>query len=120
MSLLAEGPDAPPAPPRILLSPAAVERVREMLEEEALLPDGGLRITAGFGAGCATPLRFDLVLEAGPEPGDHVLEGEGIRLFLAPEHAWALDGLLVEWVDAPGLGEGFAFRHPRGAGGRRC
>ncbi len=91
-----------------------------MLEEEGLLDEGGLRITATFGAGCSTPLRFGLILEEWPEHDDIVLEGKGIRLFLDPRSAWSLDGLVIDYVDAPGMGAGFTFRHPRGAPGRAC
>jgi iron-sulfur cluster assembly accessory protein len=108
------------APPRIHVTSAAVERIREMLEEEALLDEGGLRLTAHTGAGCSAPLRFGMVLELAPEEDDLVLEGAGMRIFLDPTSAWALDGLQVDWVDSPGFGEGFAFRHPRGVGGRAC
>jgi iron-sulfur cluster assembly accessory protein len=107
-------------PPRLELSQAAVERIREMLEEEDLVEEGGLRIAARTGAGCSAPMLFNLVLEAEAREDDVVLEGPGIRLFMDPVSAWSLDGLAVDWVDAPGLGEGFAFRHPRGAGGRAC
>jgi iron-sulfur cluster assembly accessory protein len=107
-------------PPRLELSQAAVERIREMLEEEDLVAEGGLRIKARTGAGCSAPMLFNLVLETEPDEDDLVLEGPGIRIFMDPVSAWSLDGLAVDWVDAPGLGEGFAFRHPRGAGGRAC
>lgn len=114
---------APGAPaqeegPRIQLTPAALETVREMLAEEGLLEEGGLRLSARFGAGCSTPLRFGLELDHTERDGDLVLRGGGIRIFIPRRDAWSLDGLQVDWVDSPGMGEGFAFRHPRGRGGR--
>lgn len=113
-------PDPAVAPPRIQFSRTAVDKVREMLVEEDLLEEGGLRISARFGAGCSTPLQFDLVLETEPEPGDLVLAAGGVRILVAPDHAWSLDGLQVDYVDSPVMGSGFAFRHPRGVGGRSC
>ncbi|TVP56429.1 MAG: iron-sulfur cluster assembly accessory protein [Gemmatimonadales bacterium] len=109
-----------PSSPTIRLTPAAIEKVREMLEEEELLETGGLRITARHGAGCSAPLQFGMILEFEPGPGDEVLEGNGIRLFIDTRSSWSLDGLMVDYVDSPGMGEGFAFRHPRGVGGRAC
>lgn len=107
-------------PPRIELTKTAVEQIQAMLAEEDLLEEGGLRLTAHTGAGCSVPLQFGMVLEMAPEDDDLVLQGPGLRIFMDPESAWALDGLQVDWVDSPTLGEGFAFRHPRGVGGRAC
>jgi len=107
-------------PPRIQFSSRALGKVREMLEEEDLVEGGGLRLSARLGAGCSAPLHFGMVLEVEPEPDDVVLSGEGIRLFLDPRSAWSLDGLQVDYVSSPGMEEGFAFRHPRGTGGRAC
>jgi len=108
------------APPKLHLTESAIATVREMLEDEDLLEEGGLRITARIGAGCSTPMQFGLVLEPWPEPDDIVLSGNGIRIFLDARSAWSLDGLMVDYVDTPGMGSGFAFRHPRGAAGRSC
>jgi Fe-S cluster assembly iron-binding protein IscA len=118
----ADTPVAEPAvtPPRLHLGPAAVTEIRRMLEDEDLLDEGGLRVRARSGAGCSAPLQFGLVLEAGPAADDVVLRGGGIRIFMDPTSAWSLDGLVIDWVDDPEHGEGFAFRHPRGAGGRSC
>jgi iron-sulfur cluster assembly accessory protein len=107
-------------PPRLLLTPAAVERIREMMEEADVVEEGGLRIRASTGAGCSAPLRFNLVLETSPRDDDVTLEAQGIRLLMDPTSAWMLDGLRVDWVADPEMGEGFAFRHPRGLGGRAC
>ncbi|TVP42917.1 MAG: hypothetical protein EA350_14620 [Gemmatimonadales bacterium] len=117
-----DDPDAEPVipPPQLQLSGAALARIREMLEEEDLLDEGGLRISARTGAGCSAPMQFNLVLETEPRDDDVILAGQGIRIFMDPVSAWSLDGLAVDWVDAPGMGEGFAFRHPRGVGGRAC
>jgi hypothetical protein len=83
-------PDADPgseeviAPPKLHLTESAIATVREMLEDEDLLEEGGLRITARIGAGCSTPMQFGLVLEPWPEPDDIVLSGNGIRTPAAP------------------------------------
>lgn len=116
------GREAVPEPdgPRIRLTPSALEAVRELLQAEGLEEEGGLRLMARFGAGCGTPLRFGLELDREPLPGELVLRGADVWIFVSNRDAWSLDGLEVDWVDSPGLGEGFAFRHPRGRGGRRC
>ena len=99
---------------------AVSKKVREMLEEEDLLDEGGLRLSSLPGAGCSAPLQFGMELDVAPEPGDIVLEGQGIRIFMDPTSAWSLDGLKVDYVTNPHMGEGFAFQHPRGPSGRSC
>lgn len=105
---------------RIHLSDAAVEEVRGMLQEAEAGDEGGLRLTARTGAGCSAPLQYGMFIEVEPGPDDTVLEAHGVRIFLDPEAAWILDGLMVDYVDSPGLGEGFAFRQQNGSRGRSC
>lgn len=108
-------------PPRLLITPRALEEIREMVIEASVDEEGGLRISARPGAGCSAPFQFGLFLEAAPRRDDVMIEFDGARIFMDPTSAWSLDGLLVEWVEDPDSGdEGFAFRHPRGAGGRAC
>lgn len=107
-------------PSRIHLTEAALEAIREMLTDAELSEDGGLRLSARTGAGCSVPLKYGMTLEAAPKVDDRILEGRGVRIFMDPESAWVLDGLVVDYVtDAP-MGEGFAFRHPNGPSGRAC
>ena len=114
------GPEPAASGPRIHVSEAAAEEIRAMIRDAGLDEEGGLRLRARRGAGCSAPLQYGLFLEEAPEPDDAVLENGDLRLFLDPESAWVLDGLHVDWVDNPVMGEGFAFRHPNGPGGRAC
>lgn len=111
----AEIPDA-----SIRVTTAALEVLEEMIAEADLPEEGGLRLSAGTGAGCSAPMTYDMALEPGPGDDDAVLEVRGVRIFMDPESAWVLDGLLVDYVTDSPMGEGFAFQHPRGAGGRSC
>ena len=116
-----EAPGAPAAQPsRIHVTEAAVEAIREMLDEEELSEEGRLRISARTGAGCSVPLKYGMTLEAAPKPDDRILEGRGVRIIMDPESAWVLDGLVVDYVTDSPMGEGFAFRHPNGPSGRAC
>lgn len=108
------------SPARIQLTGPALSAIREMMAEEGLQEEGGLRLTAHTGAGCSAPLGYGMVLEPAPDPGDRVLAYDGVRLFLAPESAWMLDGLVVDYVTSSPMGEGFAFRHRRGSCGPSC
>lgn len=111
--------EPPDQPPKVKFSAPALEKVKELMAEEEV-EDGGLRISAHFGAGCALPLNFDLELDLEPDEGDYVLEGGGVRIFIAPKNAWAVDGLQVDYVESGAMGSGFAFSHPRGRARRGC
>ncbi len=114
------GADSGAATLAVRLTASAIEAVQEMVREADLPRDGGLRIRATTGAGCSAPLRYAMVLEAEPDDDDVVLEAHGVRIFMDPESAWVLDGLLVDYLTDSPRGEGFAFRHPRGPSGRAC
>ncbi len=111
---------AEPTRIRIHLTASALDEIREMLVDAGVEREGGLRLTARNGAGCSAPLQFGMFLEEAPAEDDAVLTTEDVRIFLSPTDAWALDGLVVDYVSSPHLGEGFAFRHPSGAGRRSC
>lgn len=113
-------PEAAIPPPSIRVTEAALQAIREMIAEEELPEEGGLRLSARTGAGCSAPLQYGMVLETAPDADDQVLESRGVRIFMDPESAWVLDGLLVDYVTSSPMGEGFAFRHPRRSGGRAC
>ncbi len=105
---------------RIHVTDAALDAMREMISEAELPEAGGLRLSARTGAGCSAPLKYGMTLEPTPEAGDRILESRGVRIFMDPESAWVLDGLVVDYVTSSPMGEGFAFHHPRGPGGRAC
>lgn len=105
---------------RIHVTEPALEAIREMIIEEELSEEGGLRISARTGAGCSVPLQYGMTLEAAPNADDRILEGRGVRIFMDPESAWVLDGLVVDYVTDSPMGEDFAFRHPNGPSGRAC
>lgn len=122
----APGGDAAAAPAeaattiRLQLTPSALEEIEAMLAEAGVEEEGGLRLTARTGAGCSAPLQYGMFLEEAPEADDVVVTAGDVRIFLSPQDAWSLDGLLVDYVSSPHLGEGFAFRHPNGPHGRSC
>ncbi|MFW6200023.1 MAG: HesB/IscA family protein [Gemmatimonadota bacterium] len=105
---------------QIHLTEPALAAIREMIAEAEIPEEGGLRITARTGAGCSVPLQYGMTLDAAPEGDDRILEARGVRIFMDPESAWVLDGLVVDYVTDSPMGEGFAFRHPNGPSGRAC
>lgn len=113
-------PEAEVPPPVLRMTDAAIEAMREMIAEADVADQGGLRLSALTGAGCSAPLQYGMTLESAPGRGDAVLELRGVRIFMDPESAWVLDGLMVDYVTSSPMGEGFAFRHPHGRSGRAC
>lgn len=107
-------------PTRLRVTDAAHEALGRMMDEAGLPGVGGVRLSGFTGAGCSAPLRYDMALEDAPDTDDVILEREGVRIFMDPESAWILDGLLVDYVTDSPMGEGFAFRHPNGPKGRSC
>ncbi|NIP56882.1 MAG: iron-sulfur cluster assembly accessory protein [Gemmatimonadetes bacterium] len=115
-----EGVDLAGDAPRIHFTAAALEATREIIREAGLADGGGLRLSARTGAGCSAPLQLGIFLEQAPRADDTVLRSGEVRLLLDPESAWVLDGLQVDYLTDSPMGEGFAFRHPKGVGGRTC
>lgn len=103
---------------RVHMSQAAFDEVGDLIRTAELPPEGGLRFSARPKAGCAGGHQYDMVLEAAPEEDDLVLQIGEVRVFLDPSSAWALDGLVVDYVTHPVMGAGFAFRSPSTGGGQ--
>jgi iron-sulfur cluster assembly accessory protein len=76
--------------------------------------DGGA--TSGFRlavspGGCAG-LSADISVRSEPEPGDAVVERNGIKLFLPAESRILLDGVTIDFKDTP-TQTGLVFNDPK-------
>jgi Fe-S cluster assembly iron-binding protein IscA len=79
----------------LALTQDAIVAVRDVLENEDLQEDGGLRIST---AGTGEETEFGLSLAPSPEEGDQVIDEDGARLFLDETAASLLDDQVLDAV----------------------
>jgi iron-sulfur cluster assembly accessory protein len=98
------GVDAPP----IVLTPKAVEMVKDAMQREGL---GGYGIRVGvMGGGCAG-FQYSMDFEQAAKDGDVTFEQDGVKLYVDPMSSMYLQGVTVDYV--VGLqGAGFKFSNP--------
>lgn len=77
----------------------------------------GLRLRVS-GGGCAG-LQYEMQLETAPEANDTVVEQNGVRLFVDPQSAVMLEGLIIDFVDTM-LESGFTFHNPNASASCGC
>jgi iron-sulfur cluster assembly accessory protein len=114
MDAIAQQPSCPPptdlatdAPP-VVLTPKALEMVRDAMQQEGL---SGFGIRVGvMGGGCAG-FQYSMDFEKDLKDGDVTFEQEGIKLFVDPMSSMYLQGVTIDYV--VGLqGAGFKFSNP--------
>jgi iron-sulfur cluster insertion protein len=94
----------------INVTPLAAEKIGELLTEEQKT-GAGLRVFVQ-GGGCSG-FQYGLMIEddgASPE-SDHVVQSNGVTLFIDPISARYLKGAEVDFVDSL-AGGGFTIRNP--------
>lgn len=101
----------------ITLTPTAVSKVQQFIEDQGAIDDAGLRV-AVLPGGCSG-FQYGLNIEDTPEADDEILDLEGVRLFIDPFSAQYLEGVEIDYVTSM-MGSGFSFRNPNSAGGCGC
>lgn len=101
----------------LTLTPTAVGKVQDFIEEHGGQEGAGLRV-AVLPGGCSG-FQYGLNIEDGPEEDDDVWDQEGVRIFVDPFSAQYLDGVEIDYVTSM-MGAGFTFRNPNAAGGCGC
>jgi iron-sulfur cluster assembly protein len=98
------------------LTEAAVSKARQFVRAERNR-SGGIRI-AVKGGGCSG-FKYELSLAESQQPGDNVLEFDGLRVFVDPISSAQLQGVTVDFLDS--LHEsGFTFNNPNSTGSCGC
>jgi iron-sulfur cluster assembly protein len=92
----------------IAITSAAVDKVRQLLTERNL-PDHGLRVFVA-GGGCSG-MQYGMSLEANPREFDHVMETNGVKLYVDPTSMMYLSGANIDYVDNL-MGGGFRIDNP--------
>ena len=106
---------ARPRPAPIKVTPAAVERVKALVEKRGK-PSYGVRVGVRT-RGCSG-LSYTLEYADQANPGDEVVElGEELRVLIDPKASMFLFGTEMDYVEEK-LQSGFTFRNPNEKG--RC
>lgn len=92
----------------VTLTPEAVTKVSELLDQEAH-SGYGLRLYV-TGGGCGG-FSYGLAFSEAPHADDEVLDQDGVRVFIDPESAPLVDGAVIDFVDGI-TGTGFAIKNP--------
>ena len=92
------------------LTTAAEKFIRLMLRADGA-PGSGFRLVVSPG-GCSG-LSADISVKGAPEPGDAVVERNGVKLFLPAESRILLEGVTIDFADTASQ-TGLVFRDPRG------
>ena len=109
---------APPAPEGpIRLTPKAVQMIKVSREQEGIAESYGLRV-AVRGGGCSG-FEYALDFEDEPRDNDHVLDYDGLRVFVDALSARYLEGTEIDYVLGM-QGAGFKFNNPKAAGSCGC
>lgn len=101
----------------ITVTEAAANRVRQVLREHQLPEGAGLRVAAVAG-GCSG-LNYDVRVVPAGEAGDEPVDAGGVRVWVDPASAPALNGLTIDWVSSMTESR-FVFQNPNARGTCGC
>lgn len=100
----------------VFLTPGAVKMVRDLLEQKDV-PDYGLRVFVS-GGGCSG-MQYGMALEAEARPYDHVIQKDGIQVFVDPTSMMYLNQATIDFEDSL-MGGGFKIDNPNAASSCGC
>ena len=98
-------------------APAADEIRKFLAGEEGLPETAGLRVRVVPG-GCSG-FSYSLNIEEESKPNDHIIESNGVRMFVDMFSAQYLNGVEIDYVTNV-MGSGFTFKNPNATGGCGC
>ncbi len=100
----------------IEITGTALEVVRNLLEQKNV-PDHGLRVFVA-GGGCSG-MQYGMALEAEARPYDHVVERDGVKIFIDPTSMMYLNSATIDYEDSI-MGGGFKIDNPNAASSCGC
>jgi iron-sulfur cluster assembly protein len=101
----------------ITLTPAAAQKVREIMRDQGLT-EGGLRI--GIQGGGCSGLSYSLALDTEEQPSDKVFEMEGFKIFVDMKSFLYLHGTTLDYRNEGLMQRGFTFINPNSSGDCGC
>ncbi len=100
----------------ITVTSLAAEKIKGIKAAQTAPADAGLRIRV-VGGGCSG-FQYQLAFDA-PQPGDQIIEQDGVTVLVDPKSFLYLSGTEIDYVD--GLtGAGFALKNPNAKGSCGC
>ncbi len=100
----------------IHISAAAIDVVQDLLVQKNV-PDHGLRVFVA-GGGCSG-MQYGMALEAEPRNYDHVIERDGVKIFIDPTSMMYLNNATIDYEDNL-MGGGFKIENPNAASSCGC
>lgn len=100
---------APSSPRTIVLTPSAIEWVKRVRTKEG---KEGQALRLGVKAGGCSGYSYFMGFVAEPRSGDHVVEYDGLSVYVDPRSLELLDGTTVDYEKGL-LGSGMQFKNPR-------
>jgi iron-sulfur cluster assembly protein len=101
--------------PLVMISDKARAQLMVLRKEEGYDESFGIRV-AVKGGGCSG-LSYDLTFDKAEQPGDHVFEQDGVKVYVGAKSLLYLVGTVLDFSD--GLnGKGFQFNNPNAS--RTC
>ena len=100
----------------INLTDAAVNTVKNLLAQKEV-PNHGLRVFVS-GGGCSG-MQYGMALEAEPRPYDHVVERDGVKVFVDPTSMMYLSNATIDYEDSI-MGGGFKIENPNAVSSCGC
>ncbi|WP_454720207.1 MULTISPECIES: HesB/IscA family protein [Cupriavidus] len=95
--------------PNLTITPAADKFMRRIVRFSGLPAGAGFRLLVSAG-GCSG-YNAEFSAEPAPQPGEQVLEVDGLRLFLPAASRLMLDGVTIDFADTP-TQSGLTFFNP--------
>ena len=103
-----------PRPQVMTVTPAAVERIKSLIENRGK-PTAGIRI--GVRSKGCSGLSYTLEYADSQQPMDEVVETEGVKILIDPKASLFLIGTEMDYAEEQ-LKSGFVFKNPNEKG--RC
>jgi iron-sulfur cluster assembly protein len=100
----------------IFLTETAADMVKTLLVQKNV-PDHGLRVFVA-GGGCSG-MQYGMALEAEPRPYDHLIEYNGVKVFVDPTSMMYLSNATIDYEDSI-MGGGFKIENPNAVSSCGC
>jgi iron-sulfur cluster assembly protein len=93
----------------ITLTPAAAEKLGELMEQKGVRDTHALRVFVR-GGGCSG-FQYGMMFDGAPRPVDTLFEQHGMRVVIDPQSLQYMGGSVIDYVEGPD-GGGFNIENP--------